>query len=175
MIRAKTLMDCVFLSALLMVACGGDPTSDSDDEGEGKPTADLVGTWVFQSVTVNGGTQALADVMDWQAGTVAARMTIRSNGGYSMEEVNAQGQQTFFENGFVFVDGDEMDINILLSDGVTIDETIFTTFTQSDGTLTVVTLEDGDTIAFTLGRDESADPRITQETRKGQRSGLSKT
>ena len=150
MMRARTLAACVFLSTLIMVACGGDETNDSDDLGDGKPTADLVGTWVFQSVTVNGAAQTLADVMEWQPETVGARISIRSNGGYSMEELNSQGQQTFFENGFVFVEGNEMDINILLPDGATIDETIFTTFTLSGGILTVTTVEDGDTITFTL-------------------------
>ncbi len=52
-----------------------------------------------------------------------------------MEELDSLGQQTFFENGFVFVEGNE---------------TICTTFTPRGGVLTLTTVENGDTIVFTL-------------------------
>jgi len=96
--RAETLVGCVLLCGLLLVGCSG---GEDDEPGSGNPPAALVGTWVFQSVTVNGAPQALGEVLDWQAGTVAASMIIQSNGGYSISEVDAQGQQTHFENGFV--------------------------------------------------------------------------
>jgi hypothetical protein len=76
-------------------------------------------------------------------------MIIQSNGGYSISEVDAQGQQTHFENGFVYVDGNEMDLNILAPDG-TIEETISGTYTLNGSTLTYTTVEEGDTIAITL-------------------------
>jgi len=145
--RAETLVGCVLLCGLLLVGCSG---GEEDEPGSGNPPAALVGTWVFESVTVNGAPQALGDVLDWQAGTVAASMTIRGNGGYSISEVDARGQQTHFENGFVYVDGNEMDLNILASDGVTIEETIPGTYTLSGDTLIFTTVEDGDAIAITL-------------------------
>lgn len=144
--RAKTLVGCVLLFGLLLVGCSGD---EDEEPGSGNPPAALLGTWVFESATVNGAPQALGDVLDWQAGTVAASMSIQSNGAYSISEVDAGGQQTHFENGFVFVDGNEMDLNILAPDG-TIEETLSGTYTLSGSTLTYTTLENGDTIAIML-------------------------
>ncbi len=143
--RAKTLVGCVLLCGLLLVGCSGD---EDDEPGNGNPPAALVGTWMFESVTVNGAPQALGDVLDWQAGTVAASMSIRSQGGYGISEVDAGGQLTHAEGGFVYVDGNEMDLNNIAPDGTT--ETISGTYTLSGDTLIFTTVEDGDTIAITL-------------------------
>ncbi|MDH3727840.1 MAG: hypothetical protein OER77_09945 [Myxococcales bacterium] len=145
--RAKILVGCVLLFGLLLVGCSGD---EDDEPGSGNPPAALLGTWVFESVTVNGAPQALGDVLDWQVGTVAASMNILSNGALSISEVDAGGQQTHFEKGFVYVDGNEMELNILALDLLTIEETISGTYTLSGSTLTYTTLENGDTIAIML-------------------------
>jgi hypothetical protein len=60
--RAETLVGCVLLCGLLLVGCSG---GEDDEPGSGNPPAALVGTWVFQSVTVNGAPQALGEVLDW--------------------------------------------------------------------------------------------------------------
>jgi len=144
---AKTLVGCVLLCGLLLVGCSGD---EDNEPGSGNLPAALVGTWAFESVTINGAPQALGDALEWQAGTVAASMSIRSDGGYSISEVDAGGQQTHLENGFISVDGNELDLNILASDGVTIEDTISGTYTLSGDTLIFTFVEEGDTIAITL-------------------------
>ncbi len=144
---AKTLVGCVLLFGLLLVGCS---SGEDDEPGSGTPPAALVGTWVFESATVNGAPQALGDVLDWQAGTVAASLTIQSDGDYSISEVDAGGQETHSENGFVSVNGNQMDLNILASDGVPIEETISGTYTLNGSTLTYTTVVEGDTIAITL-------------------------
>jgi FlaG/FlaF family flagellin (archaellin) len=143
--RAKILVGCVLLCGLLLVGCSGD---EDDEPGSGTPPAALVGTWVFESVTVNGAPQALGDVLDWQAGTVAASMSIASNG-FAISEVDSAGQETHYEAGFVYVDGNEMELNILAPGGI-IEETISGTYTLSGDTLIFTTVEEGDTIAITL-------------------------
>jgi hypothetical protein len=143
--RAKTLVGCVLLFGLLLVGCSG---ADDDESGSGIAPAELYGTWVFQSVTVNGVPQALGDVLDWQAGTVAASMSIASNG-FSISEVDSGGQETHYEAGFVYVEGNEMELNIFGPNRTT-EETISGTYTLSGDTLIFTTVEEGDTIAITL-------------------------
>jgi hypothetical protein len=133
------------LCGLLLVGCSG---SEDDESGSGIPPAELQGTWEFQSVTVNGAPQALGDALDWQPGTVAARMEIGSNG-FSISEVDSGGQQTYYEAGFVYVDGNEMELNIFGPGGIT-EETIPGTYTLSGDTLIFTTVVEGDTIAITL-------------------------
>lgn len=153
MTRTKTLLSCVLLSALLVFGCGGDADDNSDEfvyPNQEDAPAELVGIWVFRSVMVNGAEQALADVMEWQPTSFEARLSIASWGACGFSEVDSRGEQTTRESCIVFVEGNEMDFQFLSPDGRTVVEELATTFTLSGGTLTITTVEEGDTVVFTL-------------------------
>lgn len=123
---------------------------DGEPSGDGKPPAAMVGTWTFQSVTVDSAAADLATVMDWVPGTIAARINVQANGAYVYEEVDAGGGQLWFESGFLFVDAGEIDINVQLDSSGPVNEMTVATFTLTGGTLTLQQVEQGSTIVFTL-------------------------
>lgn len=152
MSRATLLTAITLFSLLLIAGC----SEDEDDPGGasgGKPPAAMVGTWIFQSVTVDGGAASLATVMEWQPNSVEARLHIQANGAYVVEEVNAMGGQLWFESGFVFVDGGEMDINVQQDSDGPVDETSMVTFTLNAGTMTITENDGGTIVVFTLAKD----------------------
>ena len=152
MFRNKIFTVCVLLSAVLIIGCSSDDDDDPTGPGEGKPPAAMVDTWHFQDVTQNGAAAVLATVLEWQPLTVRAEFAIQANGAYVYQEVNQQGGQLWFESGFVFVDGTEMDINILLDGDGQVDETNPVTFSLAGDVLTITETTPGTTLVFTLVR-----------------------
>ena len=157
MTRTLRLWTAILLTGLLVLGCGG---SDDDDGGTagptgGHPPAEMVDSWEYSSVRVNGTPASLATVMDWVADAVSARAhVLRSDGTYLYEEVNAGGGQLYADTGFVFIDGDEMDINFLADNGIDIEETIRVGWTLVGDVLTWTQTEGSDTFVFTLTRME---------------------
>lgn len=90
----------------------------------------------------------MATVLEWHAGVVRAEFYIRADGTYVYQEVNQQGGQLWFESGFVFVDGNEMDINIQQDGDGPVSETNPVTFTLAGDVLTITE----STTVFTLVR-----------------------
>ncbi len=115
----------------------------------------MVDTWLFQSATQNGAAADLATVLEWHAGVVRAEFTIRADGAYVYQEVNQQGGQLWFESGFVFVDGNEIDINVQLDGDGPVNETLPLTFTLVGDALTIAETTAGDTIVLFLTRAPS--------------------
>lgn len=152
MFRTRTLATCLLLAGLLVLGCSDDDEDDPGGPGEGKPPTTMVDTWVFQSVTLNGAAANLADVLEWQPATVSAEIYIEANGTYVFQEVNAAGGQLWFESGFVFVEGGEIDINVLQDQDGPVNETSFLTYTLAGDTLTLTEVDAGTTVVFTLGR-----------------------
>lgn len=152
MARGKLLLVILFGSILFLAACkedgeSGDPTGTGNG---GKPPPEMVGSWVYESVTVDGSAATLAAVMDWTAGAVEARLHVQASSAYVYEEVNAMGGQLWAESGFIFIDGDELDVNVQFdSDGPT-NEMIRMGFTLATDTLTLRQDEAGSTLEFTL-------------------------
>ena len=141
---------CAFFSILFILNCSGNEEENPADSQGGPPPTELVGTWTFQSVTVNGSTADLDSVLEWTANAVLARFTIETNGAYVYEEVNSGGGQLKFESGFVYVDGNRIDINILLDDNGAVNETSTVTYTLNGNMLTLQEVALGTTIVFTL-------------------------
>lgn len=142
------------LAGLLLLACGEDEGDDGGTgPGDGHPPAELVDSWEYASVTVNGTGASLATVLDWVAGAASARFHVfRSDGTFSYEEVNGSGGQLFVETGFIFIDGDEMDVNILAMNGVDIIETQRYDWNLAGDVLTLSRTQGSDTYVFTLNR-----------------------
>jgi len=108
----KALTRGLLVCSVLMAGCGTeDPTEVEQDFS---PSADMVGTWIFQSVTVNGSPAQLSDVLEWLPATVEARLHVLANGAYVYEEVNSSGGQLWAESGFVLVNFeiDEFELNV---------------------------------------------------------------
>ena len=151
MFRSKALVCCLLVAGLILVGCSDDEDDDpTDPAGGGEPPAEMVGSWVIQSVTVNGAPGVLADVLEWQPATVAAKFHIQTNSAYVYEEVNASGGQLWYENGWVYVDGNEIDLNVLADSDGPVNETSFLTFTLGGGEMTFQEVDMGTTLVFTM-------------------------
>ncbi len=105
-------------------------------------------------VTVDGVPSSLSVVMEWVPNAVEARMHIVNDiGSYVYEEVNSMGGQLFAETGFVYMEGNEIDINKLQDgQGNPINETVFMTFTLVADTLTLQENDAGAILFYTLLR-----------------------
>ena len=75
---------------------------------------------------------------------------MQSNSAYVYEEVASNGGQLWFESGFVFIDGNEMDVNAQLDSDGQLNETRRFSFTLSGDTITLSQVVQGDTYVFTL-------------------------
>jgi hypothetical protein len=77
----------------------------------GHPTADLIGTWVYGSVSVDTQVQDLGTFLDFATGAVEARLHIMTNSAYFYEEVDSRGGQLWAEWGFIFFNDGQLDVN----------------------------------------------------------------
>ena len=160
---AKLQWTLLISTVLLALACSDDSNGaavnnndtnndNGDGDGDGSPPAALVGTWDYQSVMVDGTAADLGTVLDWVPGAVAADVIIQPNGAYVYQEVNSMGGQLYFENGFVFVNGNEVDINTQGNSDGAVDEMVVAMFLVDGDTLTLTLTEDGMTVVFTFSR-----------------------
>ncbi|MEM8606095.1 MAG: hypothetical protein AAGF92_03270 [Myxococcota bacterium] len=149
--KFRSRFAALILFCTLSTACGdGADEADDDDEG-GPPPPALVGTWTYQSVTVDETLASLGEVLDWVPDAVEARLQLLENGAFVYEEVNAQGGQLFAESGFVVVTVDEVgrgtiEFNV---DGV---ETPASFMLVTDDSLVLTERAGTTTTAFTLFR-----------------------
>ena len=111
--------------------------------------------WVPGDFKASSSTETpppLSDALEWHDGVVAARFHIQTNSAYVYEEVDTRGGQIWYEHGFVYVDGNEIDVNILGDGDGPVEETSFLTFTLQGDVFTLQESEDGTTTVFTLSR-----------------------
>jgi hypothetical protein len=116
----------------------------------------MIATWIYQSVLVDSVPSSLSIVMDWDPNAVQARLHIVNDiGSYVYEEVNIAGGQLFAETGFVYVEGNEIDINKLQDgQGNPLNETIFMTFALVADTLMLQENDEGTILNYTLLRQQ---------------------
>lgn len=148
--RRLAVLGICLLALGFAPGCGDEDDVDDgpNGPGSGAPPPDMVGTWRYQSVTVNGAPANLSDVLGWVAGAVAADLSIQTNSAHVYQEVNAGGGQLWFESGFIFIDGTELDINIQQDTDGSRSDTIRYAWTLSSGVLTLELL--GQATVFTL-------------------------
>lgn len=153
MLVTKTLLRGLLLAVgVLAAGCGASGDDPMDVEENFHPTAEMVGTWIFESVTVDGAPASLADVLEWLPNAVESRLHIQASGAYVYEEVNSAGGQLWFESGFVLVNTEngEFELNSQLdSDGPNTD-IVLLTYTLVSGVLTLEIEEFGVVTVFTL-------------------------
>ncbi len=143
---------------LFFIISGCSSTDDDNATGpeDGHPPAEMIGTWIFQAVTVDSVPASLALVMEWVPDAVQARFHVVNDiGSFVYEEVNLMGGQLYAASGFVYVEGNEIDINLLQDhEGNELDETIFMTFALEADTLTLNETDQGQAITYTLYRKQ---------------------
>jgi hypothetical protein len=69
-----------------------------------------------------------------------------------MKYLVGTGGQLWFEVGFVFVEGGEIDINVIEDPDGPVNETSFLTYTLVGDTLTLTEVDMGTTVVFSLAR-----------------------
>ena len=161
MTRQWMCWSCLLIAAANLGACGGNAADDDGDPmgpGTGPPPAEMVGTWAYQSASIGGAPVSLATALTWVPDTASARLHIQSNSAYVYEEVNATGGQLWFESGFVFIDGVEMDINAQLRSDGTVMETRRVGWMLVGDSLTLTRLTGADRVVFELSRVPEAQP-----------------
>ena len=149
----KLFLICVALSfALAFAACSEDDDDDGDPTGNGggKPPAEMLGNWTYQAVTIDGNPASLATVLDWVPSAVRAEIFFRDDGAYLYQEVLANGGQLWWEAGFVFIDGTELDINLLNDQDGTASGTTRMAWSIDMGTLTLTKTSGATVTVFTL-------------------------
>ena len=147
-----TILMGVALTTGLTGCIGGD--DDPVDPGTGGAPAALVGTWTFQTVTLDGQPQDLADWFEWQAETVSAHVII--NGDYTQRfvELDAQSNVVYYDSGVFTVDGQNLTVTVNSENGSAV--TAYTTFEGSwlvvGSLLTMTMVDGGHTVVMALAR-----------------------
>ena len=154
MIIQKALLFSL-LFGFIFISCNNNEDDSSSGPEDGHPSPELIDTWIYQSVILDTVPSILGDVMGWVPNAVEARFHIVNDiGSYVYEEVNLMGGQLYSETGYVYVEGNEIDINKLQDNqGNPINETINMTFTLVEDTLTLQEVDGGSILLYTLLRD----------------------
>jgi len=90
--------------------------------------SELVGTWDFQSVTVNGQQAILSMILDWQEETVRATLTISADGDYVIDQYSADDSLVYFADGTFAANNDHFTL---------------TTYNNSYGIVSPPVIQDG--------------------------------
>ncbi len=129
----------VLLSVFLVVSC------DKSTDPQSLP-AELVGTWVFQSATLNGQPISLSVVLDWDPATVSCASIVDANGGYTYNEydgANATGNVLYYNSGTASVQGSTMTISVTNDNGTPLQQPDVLPFTWAlSGTTLTLSLAD---------------------------------
>lgn len=100
-IRSRIILSMIILS-LLLIGC---------EDKESIPTlpeplipSELVGFWLYQSATINGVEIHLGFILQWHEGAESAQFSVGDDGFFVYEELNADSEVIWVENGTMTVD-----------------------------------------------------------------------
>ena len=96
-----------------MVGCSDDDkgaNSNGDPPGDTNVPAELIATWTFQLLTVNGGEYHLSHVLPWEDGTAHARITINDDETFVFENVADDSAVLLTETGAFSIDGNSFSL-----------------------------------------------------------------
>ena len=141
--------------ALVMVSGCSDDGSPTNGGGDTLP-AEVVATWDFQSVIVNGWAEALEDVLEWDANTVRATLVINSDGSYRYSEWNASGQEVWWESGTIAINGTSITWTPTADSDGSPDPAWSGTWSVTANIFSITRLEQSSTIRVTLTRPLSS-------------------
>jgi len=104
--RTRALVTLLALLALAGLQC---KKSDSSSSPTGPSAAaipsQLVGTWHYQSATIDGSPTDLAAMYQWEQTTVRSEMVLNSNGSFIVRELDNSDKVTYSEGGTLTVTG----------------------------------------------------------------------
>jgi hypothetical protein len=116
---AKHMFIRVNLVVIAMLALAAIFGCGDDDKGTNrngdKIPSELVGTWKFQSATIDGdtvGMELIAYLFQWGPTTVSARMRISGDGSFVYEELDSDGNVPAADTGTFSVNGNSFSVDI---------------------------------------------------------------
>ena len=119
----NTIKSILFYTSILFISLA--PGCGKDDNNPAAPTGDvpaeLLGTWYYQSASINGVQVPLGFILGWDQGTVSARFTVGSDESFIYEELNADAAVVWTESGTFTVDGNSATITITENDDGPVD------------------------------------------------------
>ncbi len=120
----------------------------------GNIPSQLVGTWKYQSVTVNGSSASLAQVLNWATTTVRAELILSANGTFTYREINSSGGVTYTNSGTAVASGQAVRITITAENGQSLSTPVATDYSWSISgtTLRASTQLPQGSLVFTLTR-----------------------
>jgi hypothetical protein len=147
--NSKSLLIFIAIVSLMLAAGCGKDDNNPTDPGDSVPS-ELVDTWLYQSVTLNGVPWSLGQLLGWDPGTVAARFTVGSDESFVYEELDTDSAVVWTEWGTFTVDGNSATITRTENDDGPINppETRSGTWAVNGDTLSLNTIEQGVTAAF---------------------------
>ena len=116
--------------------------------------AEMVGTWVFQSITVNGAPANPADYFPLEQGTVGIEVDLRADGSFDWREYDAQDNITGTAQGTVTVSGNSVSMTITVVNGAPVPPQVMFTgaYAISGTTMTLTAQLEGNTLVLTLAK-----------------------
>jgi len=150
--RAIYIVLPALVISLIIAACG-----DKDKNPTGSQNSipsELLGVWIYQSATINGVPISLALILGWEVGTVSARFTVGEDGSFVNEELNANNEVVWTENGTLAVTGDSAIIAVTSNNNGPIDppDTLAGTWQLNGNLLALTTIYNQATVVLTAGR-----------------------
>jgi len=147
--KAKLILPwAVIFLFLLSAGCGKD--DDNPAGPQNTVPAELVGTWLYDSATLNGVPFGLGLLLGWEPGTEAARFTVGSDRSFVYEELDADSAVVWTEWGTFTVSGNNATISVTENDDGPVDppEIMSGTWTVNGDTLTLITSYQGATVVL---------------------------
>lgn len=145
-IKSRIILATIVLSSML-IGC---------EDKESIPTipeplipSELVGTWLYQTATINGVEIALFLILGWHEGAESAQVTISDDGSFVYEELNADSEVIWVENGTMTVDGHNATITVTSdTDGPVEPEPLSGTWHIEGDILALTTTYEGATVVM---------------------------
>jgi len=140
----------LLLAAILLITAG----CDGDDDNTVSDVNDLFGTWVQESVTINGVGADLADVLEWDEETVAGYLALYNDYTYEAKEVNASDSNLYLETGTFDIDDSWLIVTASTENGspVTPHQVFNGQWSTNGIVLTLTQTVGNDTMVLTLHR-----------------------
>ena len=113
--KTKLILGCA-LALLIALSAGCGKDDDNPAAPQDNVPAELVGTWYYESGTLNGEPRDLSFLLRWESGTEAARFTVGSDRSFVNEELDADSAVVWTETGTFTVDGNNATITVTETD-----------------------------------------------------------
>lgn len=113
--RFKSVLSLAFIG-LFLLAAGCGKNNDNPAGPQNNVPAELVGTWYYQSGTLNGQPRDLSFLLQWKLNTEYARFTVGSDGSFVYEELDIDSSVVWTESGTFNVDGNSATISVTEND-----------------------------------------------------------